>query len=696
MSRADEQDEKLRASQSLMQERRRAEETALRLAAEEAARERITGIVESIADGFFALDPQGRFTYLNRSAEAALERGREELLGHPVEEAFAAAEHPALHGALARAARENTVVELEEFHPPQAAWLELRVYPAPDGLTVYFRDVTEQKVTQREREMLEARVATERAFLEAVVRQMPGGVVIAEAPDGRVVLHNDEAERILRHSIGPGTVLPDYAAHGMVHPDGTPYAAEEYPLARVLLREETLTGEELHYRLGDGTRAVLLLSASAVHGPDGSLAAAVATFTDVTERKHREEAERFLTEAGAILASTLDRRATLQGIARLVAGTLADYCIVNVEEGGEVSAPGIAHADPGREEILRGLLRRFPVEPDGPHPAMRALRTGEPQLLPQMGDELLEAISTGPEHLEMLRDLGLTSAMAVPMRARGRTLGAISFGRTGAKPPYGPADLEVARELARLAGLAADNARLYEESKQAARDRDEVLAVVSHDLRNPLHAVLLAATVLDEFGDPEARTPRDRQQIQVIRRSAEQMTSLIQDLVEVISLESKQASLHRARLEVPQLVGNVLDMFAPIAAARQVALVAEVPPGLPALDVDRGRVLQVFSNVVGNAVKFTPQGGRVTLRAAAEEGRVRFSVSDTGPGITPEHLPRLFDRFWQARQGQGKGMGLGLAIARGLVEAHGGRIWAESRLGEGTTFSFTLPVSSAG
>jgi signal transduction histidine kinase len=218
-----------------------------------------------------------------------------------------------------------------------------------------------------------------------------------------------------------------------------------------------------------------------------------------------------------------------------------------------------------------------------------------------------------------------------------------------------------------------------------------VLAVVSHDLRNPLNAVLLGAVILDDYSDPERWTERDRQQIRAIRSSAEQMTALIHDLVEVVALEAGTRIMQAGRLEPAKAIRSAAEMYEGLAAEKGVAL--HVPRcDVPDVHADRARVLQVLSNLVGNALKFTPPGGEVTVIAERAGDAVVFRVADTGEGIAPEHLPRLFDRFWQAERGTRTGLGLGLAIAKGIVEAHGGRIWAESEPGRGSSFYFTLPV----
>ena len=548
------------------------------------------------------------------------------------------------------------------------------------------RDVSARRAAQEAERQLaaeqaaraeaEAAAARTHALLESI-----GDAFLSLDGEGRMTYLNGRALAYVRQAAGEGADPVDRSVWELF-----PGAAEgpwRVALDGVLAGGGAATFEAFSPPLG------LWLEARAYPTPDG-----LSLFlTDVTGRRRRAEADGLLARASEILAGSLEYAATLQSIADLVAGSLADYCIVHVEVDGEIRAPGIAHADPARRDIVRGLLRRFPVDPAGPHPAVVALRTGEPQLLAEVPPALMAEIARhDPEHLEMLRGLGLKSAIVVPMKARGRTVGAVSMGRAGGAP-YDARDLETAVELARRAALAVDNARLYEEARRATAAREEVLAVVSHDLRNPLNAVLVGATILEEFSDPSAWSERDRRQIQAIRGSAQQMTSLIQDLVEVVALESGRRPHNPERVDAAALVEGVADMYRELAAQQGIRLNVELADVLPAVRADRGRVLQVFGNLLGNALKFTPEGGTVTLGAAFSGSSVGFFVADTGPGLLPEQAARVFDRFWQARRGEQKGLGLGLAIARAIVEAHGGRIWVESGgPGTGSTFFFTLPV----
>ena len=244
--------------------------------------------------------------------------------------------------------------------------------------------------------------------------------------------------------------------------------------------------------------------------------------------------------------------------------------------------------------------------------------------------------------------------------------------------------------LLRARALSLALRQRAEDAEQATRTRDEVLAIVSHDLRNPLNLVLTGGAFLLETATGLA--PREREQLRLIHRAAGQMNRLIQDLLDVSTLEAGKVSVDPRPEPVEPLVREACGLLGHAAEAKRIEVSCEFGPALPPVRADRDRIHQVFGNLIGNALKFTPEGGTIRVRAEPDGGAVRFSVSDTGPGIRPEHLPYVFDRFWQARRSREGGAGLGLAISRGIVAAHGGEMWVESMAGQGSTFHFTLPT----
>jgi len=312
-------------------------------------------------------------------------------------------------------------------------------------------------------------------------------------------------------------------------------------------------------------------------------------------------------------------------------------------------------------------------------------------LIEQVTSDHLNSVAQGPEYQQSLRFIGPRSLIAVPLHMRGELFGAITFVSSTPNHRYGPGHLRVAEALADRAAVAIENARLYRASVQATELRDQVLGIVAHDLRNPLSTIELnAAALMRDRPDPERRAERRGE---AIHRAATRMNRLIQDLLDVAVMESGQLPLERARLSTRDLMVAAVEMQRPLAASASLELRVDVDRHLPDIWGDRDRLLQVFENLIGNAIKFTQAGGSITVAADSRDHEDIFHVTDTGAGIAPENVPRVFDRFWQALTNR-QGAGLGLPISKGIVEAHGGRIWVESTPDRGTTFSFTIPQAT--
>jgi signal transduction histidine kinase len=403
----------------------------------------------------------------------------------------------------------------------------------------------------------------------------------------------------------------------------------------------------------------------------------------------------FLAEAGALMEASLDYEETLASVVELSVPTVADYCAIGVvDERGVVAWGSSTHRDPAKAELVAKLRKYTPNIGGMNHPGVQALLSGEPQLINTVDEAFLRILAVDETHLELLRELGPTAYLGIPLVARGHVLGLLIFVATAESGRrYTDNDVLFASEIGRRAALAVDHAMLYRAAEEAGRDREKMVAVVSHDLKNPLSTIQMAVSFLleDIVPDDEAHA-MERRQLNAVKREAGRMYRLIHDLLDANAIEAGKLHVRRSPQEITPLVDEVVETLRPLAAAKQIELALETAAGLPVLHADRDRLFQVFSNLGGNAIKFTPEGGRVLIRARHEHDAVAFDVVDTGPGIPLADLPRVFDRYWQAKQTASLGSGLGLTIAKGIVEAHGGRISVTSVPGEGTVFSFAIPL----
>jgi signal transduction histidine kinase len=336
-------------------------------------------------------------------------------------------------------------------------------------------------------------------------------------------------------------------------------------------------------------------------------------------------------------------------------------------------------------------VRSMPSESRMERGVARVVQTGRPELLADISAAGSIGEALGLEDSNILREFGAQSYMCVPLTARGKTFGALVFVAAPGRQ-YGSDELLLAEELARRAALAIDNARLYEQAQTAVRTREEVLAVVSHDLRNPLGTIRGGATQLLDAANGSKQHALTVKVAERIARASERMIYMIRDLLDFSSIEAGKLRIEAAEHDPGALVTEVVEMMHPLAAEKGVVLEKSVEAEHLKVRCDHERIMQVFSNLIGNAIKFTDEGGSVMVRARGEDGRVLFSVSDTGPGIASGDLAHIFDRYWQAKRRTRDSLGLGLAISKAIMESHGGAIWVESTVGVGTTIFLTLPL----
>jgi signal transduction histidine kinase len=399
----------------------------------------------------------------------------------------------------------------------------------------------------------------------------------------------------------------------------------------------------------------------------------------------------FLVDAGEVLGASLDYEATFTSLAHLAVPYLADWCVLDVVRDDDSFARlTVVHRDPSRQAAARELRRRYAPEPGGTHGLPRVLRTGRSEFRPDIVESALEV--RDEEHRRLLHELGLSSYMCVPLQARGRTLGAISFAYGTAARRYTRDDLNLAEAVARRAALAVDNARLFHDAETASRAKDEFLATVSHELRTPLHAMLGWARLL-RTGTLDA--PTQARALETLERNTRLQAQLIEDLLDVSRIVTGKMRIEPRPVAPASVIAAAIETVRPAAEARGIRLEAHADPDAGPVAGDTDRLQQVVWNLLSNAIKFTPRGGLVEISLGLRDGQVRLQVADTGRGISPEFLPRLFERFRQAEGPTARshgGLGLGLAIVRHIVELHGGTVRAQSAgEGRGATFTVELP-----
>lgn len=402
-------------------------------------------------------------------------------------------------------------------------------------------------------------------------------------------------------------------------------------------------------------------------------------------RVSSREALRFLTRAGRLLSGSLDPEKTMDRLVRLAVPRVACFAMIDlVAPGGRLDRVAYRHVDRAREPLL-DRPDPFLPEQEGLVPLANVLETGKPMLIENVETDW----NGGAAVLDRIRSLAGRSLMIVPLLAGDEVLGVLTFGSTRTDRFYHGKDLTLARELARSASLAIDNGRLYRKAQQAIAARDEVLGVVSHDLRNPVNRVRLAAELMTETH----KLPEGAERAAgMIVRAADEMNRLIGDLLDVTRVEAGRLSIETGEIALHALLDRLDESHAPAAREKGLGWAVERPEVSAILEVDEDRILQALGNLVGNAIKFTPEGGSVRVLTELTGEAIRIGVRDTGPGMDAAQLAHVFDRFWQSRAGDRRGAGLGLAIARGIVEAHDGHLAMDSEVEVGTTAWVDLPV----
>jgi PAS domain S-box-containing protein len=519
--------------------------------------------------------------------------------------------------------------------------------------------------------------------------------IISMDHEGRIIEFNPAAEAVFRRSrsevIGKDmaeTIIPH--AYRAAHRKGLKHylATAEGP---VMDQRIELTGMR-----SDHSEFPVELAITRVTDVDPPLFTGF--LRDITERKKIENRSAFLMEASTTLSSSLNYEETFSAIAHLAVKSLSDWCLIDlVEEGGgaQVRSVAVAHLDPSKSDLADKLREKYPPDWNSLTGAPNVIRTGKSELYPDISDVPSRATAENQAHLGWARELGPASAMIVPLTARTKTLGAITFISTRAVRCYSKDDLIVAEELARRAAIAIDNAKLYRDAQKAIRTRDEFFSIASHELKTPITALKMMIQVTQRSVNPEDGTvPSAAKLSKMLNTSVKQierLSALVEDMLDVVKIQAGKLSFNLEEMDFSDLLKNITEQFSDTLATARCPLELKLEPGLIGT-WDRNRIEQVMVNLISNAIKYAP-GSTVKVEASHEAETVRFLVQDFGPGIPLDQQEKIFERFERAVASQNiNGLGLGLFIVKQIVEAHGGTIRVISEVGAGSTFIVEMPM----
>jgi PAS domain S-box-containing protein len=694
-----------------MTERKRAEENTRRLLQEEAARqaaevsarearraqleerrqrEQLNVTLASIGDAVIVTDKAGVVTFLNPVAVALTAWPPEEAAGQPLERVFHIVNEEtrqAVESPVTKVLREGMVVGLAN-HTILITRGGREIAIDDSGAPIRGEDGAIAGVVLVFRDVTEARRAVEARLQLAAIVESSDDAIIGQGLDGTITSWNQGAQRLYGYTPEEIVGRPLATLVPPDHPDELPEILER------IKRGERIEHFETRRVRKDGGRLDVALTISPIKNAEGEIVGASKIARDITARKRHEAALRFLAEASKVLAELLDVPSTLQKVAGLAVPAFADWCAVGIAEpDGSLRRVAVAHADASRVALAQELSRRYPARPTDPHGPAHVLATGRSEMMAEITDEILAAGARDGKHLRTLRELGFRSYISVPLAARGgRVLGVLTFLTAESGRRFGPDDLRVAEDLAQRAAIAVENARLYGELKEADRQKNDWIAMLAHELRNPLAPIRNALHIMKMPGVNGGTVERARQ---MTERQVDHMVRLVDDLLDVSRIIRGRIELRKEPVELAVVVARAVETAQPIFDARGQELITSVPAEPVRLEGDPTRLAQVLSNLLNNAAKFSERPGRIWLTADRQGAEAVLRVRDEGVGIRAELLPHVFEVFTQGdrslERSQG-GLGLGLTVVRKLVELHGGTVTAHSEgPGKGSEFVVRLP-----
>ncbi|MGZ3747978.1 MAG: PAS domain S-box protein, partial [Pseudobdellovibrionaceae bacterium] len=439
----------------------------------------------------------------------------------------------------------------------------------------------------------------------------------------------------------------------------------------------------------DGTEVPIEVSLTPLGMGDNMVVAAI--IRDITERKRVEKQNLFFSESNKRMFETMDPQERVQRGVDMIVSHISDLCMVAIYAQNNFRFSAWAHSNPEKRKLLTEILSQENFWRDFSTNGGASAEIHKPFLVESMERQRDESSPSLEKMKQLMQRLNASSYAILPLVVRGQRIGMMTLAMTDSGRKFRQEDISFLEGVAFRFALAADNAKLYWESQQAIKDREYVLYIVSHDLKNPLSTIKLAAQVLEE------NNLSSGEEVQLVAKkllkAGEIIEKLILDWLDFGKIQSGTLVVKKEPESLTELIEFALEGMSSKAMEKKIHLSVDLPEKDSWVFCEKNRILQVLWNLLGNAIKFTAENGEVRITAVAYDRSVRISVIDTGSGISSEQIPKVFDRFWQAKETANLGTGLGLAIAKGIIEAHGGKIWVESEVGKGSQFHFTIEAT---
>ncbi|TFW13585.1 PAS domain S-box protein [Massilia arenosa] len=657
------------------------EELQQRVQSSDSERDRIWRLSQ---DMFAIASYNGVLRALNPAVTPILGWTEPELLGRPFLEFVHPDQHAEVADKLAALAR-GTAVERFEMRTrhKDGSWRWLSVTATGENGLLYAsgHDVTEM------RRLREQQLSASETRLQLALTTGRMGAWDWDLAANRIKWLPGMA---VLHGLPPGASVADFDDYlRMVHPDDV--AAIQKQLSEGRARG---AGYTIEYRViwPDDSIHWLEGRADFVTDSAGQHVGLVGVCVDITQRKRTEQDLRFVADVSTELAIIVDHQRTLDKLAHLAVPSFADWCAVDLlDDDGDLDRVAVAHVDAAKIPLGYEIAARWPVDREQPGGAWDVIQSGEPRYTQYITPELLDTAVRDPDRRKALLAMGLRSYIGVPLRARGHTFGAITFVTAEGRRIYTLEDVRLAEEIGRRAAVAIDNAALYRSLKNADKRKDEFLAMLAHELRNPLAPIRAAAELMKMSRDPAIieRTST------VVARQVDHMTGLVDDLLDVSRVTRGLVLLEKKPVPVGRVVAAAVEQVRPLMEARNHHLVLAHTHDPVLVEGDEKRLTQVLANLLNNAAKYTLPGGHIELQVEAGEHQVAICVKDNGIGMDQNLVATAFELFAQAERSADRsqgGLGIGLALVKSLVELHGGRVKAHSAgLGQGSEFTVRLP-----